>query len=155
MLAQGDLKLIALALIARQPRHGYDLIKALEEMTAGLYAPSPGLVYPTLAYLEDVGHVTSRDEGMKKLYAITAEGRAVLEENRALAEAVLDRLAAFGARAMAQAGGGGQASDLPPLVEAALVNLRAVAAQKLAADAEAEAELVALLARAAGDIRKV
>nr|WP_264598262.1 PadR family transcriptional regulator [Rhodoblastus acidophilus] len=158
MLAQGDLKLIALALIAQQPRHGYDIIKALEERTGGLYAPSPGVVYPTLTYLEDVGHVTSQAEGVKKLYAITPEGRAFLNENIVLAEAVLDRLAALGARvAMSQAQPREDAPSpgLPPLVEAALVNLRAVAAKQLAADADAEAEVVALLARAAGDIRKL
>jgi len=156
MLAQGDLKLIALALIAQQPRHGYDIIKALEERTGGLYAPSPGVVYPTLTYLEEVGHVTSQTEGAKKLYAITAEGRAFLDDNRALAEAVLDRLAAFGARALATQvqADAAPSSGLPPLVEAALVNLRAAAAKKLADDSEAEAEIVAVLARAASHIRK-
>lgn len=157
MLAQGDLKLIALALIEQQPRHGYDIIKIFEEKTAGLYAPSPGVVYPTLTYLEEVGHVTSQTEGAKRLYAITAEGRAFLEENRGLAEAVLDRLAAFGARAMmAQETryDAGALSSLPPLVEAALANLRAAAGKKLMGDIEAEAEVVAILARAAGDIRK-
>jgi DNA-binding PadR family transcriptional regulator len=156
MLAQGDLKLIALALIEQQPRHGYDIIKALEERTAGLYAPSPGVVYPTLTYLEEVGHVTSQMEGVKKLYAITTEGRAFLDENRTFAEAVLDRLAAFGARAMAQArqSNAEPATGLPPLVEAALINLRDAAAKKLADDADDEAEVVAILARAAGLIRK-
>jgi DNA-binding PadR family transcriptional regulator len=157
MLAQGDLKLIALALIEQQPRHGYDIIKILEEKTVGLYAPSPGVVYPTLTYLEEVGHVTSQTEGAKRLYAITAEGRAFLEENRGLAEAVLDRLAAFGARAMmAQSTrhDAGALSSLPPLVEAALVNLRDAAAKKLTGDIEAEADVVALLARTASDIRK-
>jgi DNA-binding PadR family transcriptional regulator len=162
MLAQGDLKLIALALIEQQPRHGYDIIKALEEKTAGLYAPSPGVVYPTLTFLEEVGHVTSQAEGAKKLYAITAEGRAWLEENRAIADAVLDRLAAFGERALstrlreddARQSAVESRCELPPLVEAALVNLRAAAARKLTGDAEAEAEIVAILARAAGEIRK-
>ena len=100
MLAQGDLRLIALALIEAQPRHGYDIIKVLEEKTAGLYAPSPGVVYPTLTFLEDVGYLTSQPEGAKKLYVITAEGSAHLAENRAIADAVLDRLTAFGERAV-------------------------------------------------------
>src|SRR5262249_6399407 len=68
MLAQGDLRLIALALIAEEPRHGYEIIKVLEEKTAGWYAPSPGIVYPTLTYLEEVGYVTAQAEGAKKLY---------------------------------------------------------------------------------------
>src|ERR1700739_1857354 len=75
MLAQGDLRLIALALIAEQPRHGYEIIKVLEEKTADWYSPSPGIVYPTLTYLEEVGYVTSQSEGAKRLYTITEEGR--------------------------------------------------------------------------------
>src|SRR5262249_53440562 len=82
MLAQGDLRLIALALIAEQPRHGYEIIKVLEDKTAGWYSPSPGIVYPTLTYLEEAGYVTAQAEGAKKLYAITDEGRAHLDENR-------------------------------------------------------------------------
>src|SRR5499426_3585018 len=68
MLAQGDLRLLALALIAEQPRHGYEIIKVLEDKTAGWYAPSPGIVYPTLTYLEEAGYVTAQSEGAKKLY---------------------------------------------------------------------------------------
>src|ERR1700674_3176695 len=82
MLAQGDLRLIALALIAEQPRHGYEIIKVLEEKTEGWYAPSPGIVYPTLTYLEEAGYVTAQADGAKRLYTITTEGRAHLKENR-------------------------------------------------------------------------
>src|SRR5262245_14293649 len=67
MLAQGDLRLIALALIAEQPRHGYEIIKVLEDKTTGWYSPSPGIVYPTLTYLEETGYVTAQAEGAKKL----------------------------------------------------------------------------------------
>src|SRR4029079_8606845 len=81
MLAQGDLKLLALALIAEQPRHGYELIKLIEEKTSGWYSPSPGVVYPTLTFLEEAGYVTAEAEGAKKRYTITEEGRAYLEEN--------------------------------------------------------------------------
>src|SRR5215472_1549978 len=98
MLATGDLRLIALALIAEQPRHGYEIIKVLEEKTADWYSPSPGIVYPTLTYLEEVGYVTSEADGAKKLYTITDAGRAHLQENRAFVDAVLARLAAVGER---------------------------------------------------------
>src|SRR6202789_723884 len=67
MLASGDLRLVALYFIEEQPRHGYDLIKAIEEKTAGLYSPSPGIVYPALTFLEEAGWVTSSAEGNKKL----------------------------------------------------------------------------------------
>src|SRR4249920_3515908 len=99
MLAQGDLRLLALALIAEQPRHGYEIIKVLEEKTEGWYSPSPGMVYPTLTYLEEVGYVTAQAEGAKKLYSITDEGRAHLDENRDFVDAVLERLSAIGEKA--------------------------------------------------------
>jgi DNA-binding PadR family transcriptional regulator len=161
MLGQGDLKLIALSLIAEQPRHGYDIIKMVEDRTAGWYAPSPGVVYPTLTFLEEVGHLASQPEGAKKLYVITAEGQAYLADHRAIADAVLGRLAAFGERAslMNQRNAEAERStdaghDLPPLLRAALDNLRDIAAKQLAKNSEAEAELVAILARAAGELRK-
>ena len=96
MLASGDLRLVALYLIEQQPRHGYDLIKAVEERSAGFYAPSPGIVYPALTYLEEAGYVTSQTEGNKKLYTITAEGRAHLADNRQAIESTLDFLAKAG-----------------------------------------------------------
>src|SRR6267142_5253952 len=96
MLATGDLRLIALALIAEQPRHGYEIIKVLEDKTAGWYSPSPGIVYPTLTYLEEAGYVTAQAQGAKKLYTITPEGRAYLDQNRDFVDSVLERLAAIG-----------------------------------------------------------
>jgi DNA-binding PadR family transcriptional regulator len=156
MLAQGDLRLIALALIAEQPRHGYEIIKVLEEKTAGWYSPSPGIVYPTLTYLEEAGYVTAQTEGAKKLYTITDEGRAHLDENRAFVEAVLERLAAIGERMRRRFGDDDErrGPSVPPLVRAALDNLREVAAERLATDAEAEAKVVEVLARAASELRR-
>jgi DNA-binding PadR family transcriptional regulator len=158
MLAQGDLRLIALALIADEPRHGYEIIKVLEERTAGWYSPSPGIVYPTLTYLEEAGYVTGKVEGAKKLYTITEEGRAHLEENRDFVDAVLERLAAIGERVsrMRRRFGDEDADRrrLPPLVRAAIENLREAAAERLEADADAEAKVVEALARAATELRK-
>src|SRR6266704_7111061 len=160
MLAQGDLRLIALALIAEQPRHGYDIIKVLEEKTAGWYSPSPGMVYPTLTYLEEVGYVTAQAEGAKKLYTITDEGKAHLEENRDFVDAVLERLAAIGERVARMRRRFGDDDDdddrrrMPPLVRAALENLREVAAKRLDDDAEAEAKVVEVLARAAAELKR-
>jgi DNA-binding PadR family transcriptional regulator len=98
MLASGDLRLVALFLIEQQPRHGYDLIKAVEEKSAGFYSPSPGIVYPALTFLEEAGYVTSSAEGNKKLYTITEEGRAHLADNREAIEATLDFLGKAGER---------------------------------------------------------
>lgn len=96
MLASGDVRLVALYLIEQQPRHGYDLIKAIEERSNGVYSPSPGIVYPALTYLEEAGYVTSTAEGNKKLYTITDEGRAHLSENREAVASTLDFLARTG-----------------------------------------------------------
>jgi len=158
MLATGDLRLIALALIAEQPRHGYEIIKVLEEKTAGWYSPSPGIVYPTLTFLEEAGYVTAQAEGAKKLYTITDEGRAYLDENRDFVDAVLERLAAIGSKIarMRRRFGGDEDDDrrrLPPLVRAALENLREVAGERLEGDVD-EAKLVEILARAAQELKK-
>lgn len=96
MLASGDLRLVALYLIEKQPRHGYDLIKAIEEQSVGFYSPSPGIVYPALTYLEEAGYVTSQVDGNKKLYTITDEGRAHLADNREAIESTLSFLAKAG-----------------------------------------------------------
>ena len=158
MLAQGDLRLVALALIAEAPRHGYEIIKLLEEKTADWYSPSPGIVYPTLTYLEEAGYVTASTEGSKKLYTITDEGRAYLESNRDLVDVVLDRLAALGERVnrwrRAARGEREDRRELPPLVEAALDHLRATLAKRLQSDAEAEARLVEIIARADADLQR-
>jgi DNA-binding PadR family transcriptional regulator len=160
MLAHGDLRLLALALIAEQPRHGYEIIKLLEEKTEGWYSPSPGVVYPTLTYLEEAGYVTAQADGPKKLYTITAEGTAHLEENRDFVDAVLERLSMIGER-MRRREERERARDdsrdgaqVPRLVRAALDNLREVAAERLQRDAEAEAKVVETLARAAAELRK-
>ena len=96
MLASGDLRLVALFFIEQQPRHGYDLIKAVEERSNGVYSPSPGIVYPALTYLEEAGFVTSATDGNKKLYTITDEGRAHLNENREAVASTLDFLGRTG-----------------------------------------------------------
>ena len=161
VLAHGDLRLLALALIAEQPRHGYEIIKLLEEKTDGWYSPSPGIVYPTLTYLEEAGYVTAQAEGAKKLYTITDEGHAYLQQNRAFVDAVLERLAAISERAgrmRRRFGGAHEDRDVPPvprLVRAALENLREVAAERLRDDADTEAKVVDVLARAAAELRKL
>ena len=96
MLASGDLRLVALFLIEQQPRHGYDLIKAIEEKSGGFYTPSPGIVYPALTFLEEAGYVTSQADANKKLYTITDEGRAHLSNNREAIESTLAFLAKAG-----------------------------------------------------------
>jgi DNA-binding PadR family transcriptional regulator len=95
-LGAADLQLIILALLAERASHGYELIKAVEERSGGFYVPSPGVIYPALTYLEEIGYVTVEPEGTKKLYQITASGRQHLEENRSTVDAMLGELARIG-----------------------------------------------------------
>jgi DNA-binding PadR family transcriptional regulator len=95
MFDGGELKLVILALIAEKPRHGYEIIKELGERVGGDYSPSPGVVYPTLTMLEEMGYArASQDEQGRKLYAITPEGEKALAENRPQVDAILARVSA-------------------------------------------------------------
>ena len=99
MFDGGELRLVLLKLIADEPRHGYDAIRAIEEMTGGAYAPSPGVVYPTLTLLDEMGLIEEqRSEGSKKRFAATDEGRRHLEENAEQVAALIERLSRLGGR---------------------------------------------------------
>src|SRR6266513_5321646 len=92
-LGSDDLQLVILALLEEKPRHGYEIIKALEERSGGFYSPSPGMVYPALTYLEELGYAVVEAEGAKKLYSISDEGREYLEQNRGVVDTILAQLA--------------------------------------------------------------
>src|SRR5262245_12864412 len=165
MLGDGELKLIVLSLLEQAPRHGYDIIRALEERSSGAYSPSPGVVYPTLTFLEEAGYATSASEGNKKVFTITAEGRAHLDGNRAAVEDVLDHLERFG-RKMARArewfdwrdsdeGPDRREEKLPEglrRLKQARRRLRAALAEALDAEAERRAEAVEILEKAAAEL---
>jgi DNA-binding PadR family transcriptional regulator len=87
-----DLRLVLLTLLAERPSYGYELIKALEDRSGGFYSPSPGMVYPALTWLEEVGYASVTSEGAKKLYAITDAGRDYLKEHQAAADSILSQL---------------------------------------------------------------
>ena len=97
MFGHGDLKYVILNLLAEKPRHGYEIIKELEDRFAGAYSPSPGTVYPTLSLLEDLGYARSQtEEGNRKVFEITDEGRKYLEENRGTVDDILGRVDELG-----------------------------------------------------------
>jgi DNA-binding PadR family transcriptional regulator len=179
MLASGDLRLVALYLIEQQPRHGYDLIKAIEEKSQGFYSPSPGVVYPALTYLEEAGYVTSAAEGNKKLYTITDEGRAHLNSNREAIQATLGFLEKAGEkvnewrekseqaenfRRQAETfrdtqhhHGGRPDRDIPdvlPEVNEARRELKAAIADAIGQGEDAQRRLADILRRAAADLRR-
>ncbi len=93
-LEHGDLRLLVLHLINEKPRHGYEIIKAVEDLAGGAYAPSPGVIYPTLTLLEDLGQVESTTEGTRKSFAITAAGAQLLAENQTALNILLAKIAA-------------------------------------------------------------
>jgi DNA-binding PadR family transcriptional regulator len=106
----GELRHVVLALLDEQPRHGYDIIRAIDQRTGGAYCPSPGVIYPTLALLQDVGHVRAEAEhGSRNRYQITPDGRAFLVENRTIIDALLSRMRHVGAA---------QASASPTIIAA-------------------------------------
>jgi DNA-binding PadR family transcriptional regulator len=98
MFEQGDLKYVILQLLDEKPRHGYEIIKALEERFGGMYSPSAGTVYPTLTLLEDLGYArVNVEDGGKKVYAITDEGRAYLAQNKSAVDDIFERISELGA----------------------------------------------------------
>jgi DNA-binding PadR family transcriptional regulator len=91
--AHGDLRLVILHLIAEKPRHGYEIIKEIEDRVGGSYTPSPGVIYPTLTLLEELGYVTvTPGEGAKKLHGITEAGQLFLDANRTTLDPVLAKI---------------------------------------------------------------
>ena len=119
MFDHGDLRWVVLGLLAEKPRYGYDIIKELEERVGGEYSPSPGVVYPTLTLLEETGLATvSEQNGNRKLYALTPEGEAAYQENKAQIDAILSRI-------------GGARRGPPPSVVRALENLMMAVRLKL------------------------
>jgi DNA-binding PadR family transcriptional regulator len=100
MFDGGELRLVLLKLIADESRHGYELIRAIEDLTGGSYAPSPGVVYPTLTLLDEMGLIASEpSDDNRKRYGVTSEGAMHLEENREQVEALMARLEGVGAEA--------------------------------------------------------
>lgn len=147
-LEQGDLRWLALDLIAEEPRHGYDIIKAIEEALSGHYAPSPGAVYPLLTMLEETGLIEAEAQGAKKLYRLTGAGGAEVLANAAAIAAAKARLG----EARERFGG----APAPELVRA-LGNLRAAVQVRMAKgdlSGEALATVTAALDRAAGEIER-
>ncbi len=150
MFNSGELRLLLLKLIADEPRHGYDLIRQIEELTGGAYAPSPGVIYPTLTLLDDMGQIAAQQsEGAKKLFAITPEGEAELGANEELIEALVARLAALGEER--------ERTDAAS-VRRAMGNLRQVLINRLAGretDKETLHAIVALIDEAAQKIERL
>lgn len=145
----GDLRFVLLQLIAEKPRHGYELIKAIEEKLGGMYSPSPGVVYPTLTLLEELGYLRAETgTGARRLYSVTEEGTNFLAANEALVLAISQRMADA-----ARAFGGGPA----PEIRRAMHNLEAALSIRLGRGPLDDAQVRAIteaLDRTAGEIER-
>ena len=150
MFESGELRLVLLKLIADEPRHGYDLIRAIEDLTGGEYAPSPGVVYPTLTLLQDMGLIEEAPgEGPRKSFQATDEGRSYLDERSEEAEALFERLEDLKPRGENMAG---------PAIGRAVKNLMTALGHRLKAegfDEELFLEVAAILDDAAQKIERV
>ena len=143
----GELRLLVLALIADQPAHGYELIKTIEDRFGGSYTPSPGVIYPTLSWLEDMGYASVDQQGGRKSYVITDEGKAFLAQNQDAADGLLNR-----------SGGEGQDRPRQMQVMRAMQNLKTALRMRLAAGALDEAaveQIAAAIDEAAQKIGKL
>lgn len=164
-LGSNDLQLLILALLNDKPAHGYEIIKALEERSGGFYTPSPGMVYPALTYLEEVGHVASQADGTKKLYEITAPGRAYLEQNREVADRMFRQLAWIGEKMehVRRAFGGEREGEsatssdtrygMSRELHEARMELRAALGEKKGSTLEEQRRIAEILKRAADQVR--
>ena len=150
MFESGELRLVLLKLIADEPRHGYDLIRAIEELTGGEYAPSPGVIYPTLTLLQDMGFIEEAPgEGPRKAFQSTDEGRSHLEERAEEVEALFERLTDLKPRAENMAG---------PAIGRAIKNLMTALSHRVGRDGLDEEllhEIAAILDEAAQRIERV
>lgn len=147
LFAHGDLHLVILHLIAEKPRHGYELIKAIEEMTQGAYSPSPGTIYPALTLLEEQGSlIAAASDGTKKCYAISEDGQAYLQTHQAAVNALLNRLR--------QTQTDGPSPRIVRAVENLKLALRLRLSQGPLDDAQTQA-LVETLDRVAGEIERI
>jgi DNA-binding PadR family transcriptional regulator len=150
-----DLQLLLLAMLADKPAHGYELIKALETLSKGFYTPSPGMVYPALTYLEELGQLSVTQEGNRKSYTLSETGREFLAQNQALVDQMLAKLAHIGTKMdsmrRAYAGEPQSEDDAGPWVPelmAARSALKSALRQRMDASKEEQMRIAAVLQQA-------
>lgn len=155
-LGAADLQLLVLALLAERPAHGYELIRTVEERSGGFYTPSPGVIYPALTFLEEIGEAAVEVLGQRKLYRITGDGHARLARERERADAILAALTRIGGR-MAEvraafAGHGERGPEAADAFHHARHALKDALARKRGCDAQEVERITAVLERAAAEI---
>lgn len=155
-LTAEELQIVIEALLHDQPAHGYELIRRLEEHSGGFYKPSPGVIYPSLTYLEEAGLTAVTQEGNRKLYSLTDEGRAHYEANREQATRILEILARIGARMSEVRDAFSGVNDLDPSLgqdfHEARLALKMALKSRRGANADELRRIVGVLRRAADEI---
>ncbi len=149
-LAHGDLRFLILKLIKEKPRHGYEIIKAIEEQVAGTYSPSPGVIYPTLTLLEELEWIRAiASEGNKRLFEITSDGSLALKANRTTVEAILARMKEVNEAQASDAAHDPITTSNPaiePQLRLALDDLRRAIEHRLAGDPLTKVQIAAIVA---------
>jgi len=157
-IGSDELQLLILALLAERERHGYELIKEIDQRSGGWYVPSPGMVYPALSYLEDAGYASVEAAGAKKQYTISVAGLAWLDEHRATVDAIWAQLARFGERVSRAREEARFADEVSPegraQLHAALDELRDALRAQRGSTPERLAKLVDIVRRAATAVRE-
>ena len=160
-LSSGDLQLLILKLLDEKSRYGYEIIKELDERSKGFYVPSPGMVYPALTYLEEIGHATVAVDGARKLYSITETGKEHLAKNLSTADALLTQFGRVGQRMerMRRALDAEEGAEEPDHehrgsrdLHRARHELKLALADKWNSSREEQQRIAAILARAAAEI---
>jgi DNA-binding PadR family transcriptional regulator len=151
-LSGSDLQLVILAMIAEKPSHGYEIIKGLEERSSGFYAPSPGVIYPALTYLEEIGYATVTTDASRKLYSPTETGLAFLKERKEVADAILSQIERVGQKMEGVRRALSREDWRASEMMAARRLLRSALDDKRDASLEEQRRIAAILARAARDI---
>jgi len=153
-LGSKDLQLLILSLLGERPAHGYELIKTIEDRSSGFYSPSPGMIYPALNYLDEIGHAGIEQEGSRKLYRITPEGQSHLASNRAAADAIVEALSRIGSRMddVREAFAGMGDSDASDEIHRARHALKDALRRKRASDPKEAKRIAQILNRAVSEI---
>lgn len=163
-LSSQDLQLMILKLLDERPSYGYEIIKELEQRTKGYYVPSPGVIYPAMTYLEEIGHATVEIDGARKLYVISEAGKHNLADNSVTVEALFSQFARVGERMehLRRAYAAYQEGEAPEFDRRSLKELKharhalkAALADKWNSSKEEQQRIAEILKRAAEEIKGI
>jgi DNA-binding PadR family transcriptional regulator len=155
MASAADLQLIIAAFLAERPRHGYEIIKAVQERSNGYYTPSAGMVYPSLTYLEEIGYASVASDGVRKLYSLTDAGKSHVEQNRERVTALFSELTRVGQKMQrAQRAYEGESDAPAGSLEEVRRDLKASLFDAFDAPAAEQSRVAEILSRALAEINK-